>query len=84
MHNHIQNTTYTFITHTHTYIHYIYTTYTIPGDSLNIYLVTSILPKIGEFATARILPKRLVEYVFLCHEMAVVCPEIAEDIEELF
>ena len=44
----------------------------------------SILPKIVEFVTARILPKRLVEYVFLCHEMAVVCPEIAEDIQELF
>ena len=43
----------------------------------------SILPKIGEFVTAGILPKRLVEYVFLCHEMSAVCPKIAEDIQEL-
>ena len=43
----------------------------------------SILPKIGEFVTAGILPKQLVEYVFLCHEMSAVCPKIAEDIEEL-
>ena len=43
----------------------------------------SILPKIGEFLTTGILPKLLVKYVFLCHEMADVCPKIAEDIHEL-
>ena len=53
MHNNIQNTTYTFITHTHTYIHYIYTTW---GQLKYIYLVTYL-------HSSSIPPNRLLSFV---------------------